>query len=306
MKLFYEFRCSRNGKCAHTEYLDYLVAGLCHVTLDKKLYTVPTGNSVNWLSVVGSALCAMDAQQLTEMGAVGMDELLDAVKNNTTGKVIDYKKPFEEIFKMFKRMDLFLYVQIINDNENAYDYKIKNEDEWFTLDELIQLKRGTTPIGLRYEPVWWPDQPCSYAELMENQEIRKDYSIYERGEHILIFSRKGWGEKEMYMVNTSTQKAYHLVDRDGYIRSFSNDDIDPTVFEAGHTSRAAALIVEYTKLCVSQFKDGKATIEWMLYPDGRYFADEDGFGMEDNDEVNIAAVIDEDCRVIERFKIVRN
>ena len=81
MKLFYEFRCSRNGKCAHTEYLDYLVAGFCHVPLDKKLYTVPTGNSVNWLSVVGSALCAMDAQQLTEMGAVGMDELLDAVSD---------------------------------------------------------------------------------------------------------------------------------------------------------------------------------------------------------------------------------
>lgn len=304
MKLFYEFRCTRNGKCAHTEYLDYLVAGLCHVPLDKKLYTVPAGNSVNWLSVVVSALCAMGARKLTEMGTVGMDELLDAVVNGTTGKVIDYKKPFEEIFKMFKRMNLFLYVQIINDNENVDDYKTQNEDEWFTLDELIQLKRGTTPIGLRYEPVWWPDQPYSYAELMENQEIREAYSIYERGEHILIFSRKGWGEKEMYMVNTVTQKAYHLVDREGYIRSFTNDDIDPTVFEAGHTSRATALIVEYAKLSISQFKDGKATIEWMLYPDGRYFADEDGFGMEDNDEVDVAAVIDEDCKVIEKFKLV--
>ena len=304
MKLFYEFRCTRNGKCAHTEYLDYLVASLCHVPLDKKLYTVPAGNSVNWLSVVVSTLCAMGARKLTEMGTIGMDELLDAVVNGTSGKVIDFKKPFEEIFKMFKRMDLLLYVQIINDNENVDDYKTQNEDEWFTLDELIQLKRGTTPIGLRYEPVWWPDQPYSYAELMENQEIREAYSIYERGEHILIFSRKGWGEKEMYMVNTVTQKAYHLVDREGYIRSFSNDDIDPTVFEAGHTSRATALIVEYTKLSVSQFKDGKATIEWMLYPDGRYFADEDGFGMEDNDEVNVAAVIDEDCKVIEKFKLV--
>ena len=59
MKLFYEFRCTRNGKCAHTEYLDYLVASLCHVPLDKKLYTVPAGNSVNWLSVVVSTLCDM-------------------------------------------------------------------------------------------------------------------------------------------------------------------------------------------------------------------------------------------------------
>jgi len=40
----------------------------------------------------------------------------------------------------------------------------------------------------------------------------------------------------------------------------------------------------------------------MLYPDGRYFADEDGFGMEDNDEVNIAAYIDTRCRVVVKFQ----
>ena len=51
-------------------------------------------------------------------------------------------------------------------------------------------------------------------------------------------------------------------------------------------------------------KNGLIALSWMLYPDGRYFADEDGFGMEDNDEVNIAAVIDEDCNVIEKFKLV--
>ena len=64
------------------------------------------------------------------------------------------------------------------------------------------------------------------------------------------------------------------------------------------------LRVEYAILSISHFKDGKARVGWMLYPDGMYFADEDGYGMEDNDEVNIAAVIDEDCKVIEKFKLV--
>lgn len=40
----------------------------------------------------------------------------------------------------------------------------------------------------------------------------------------------------------------------------------------------------------------------MLYPDGRYFADGDGFGMEDNDEVNIDAYIDTECRVLVKFQ----
>lgn len=306
MKLFYEFRCSREGKCAHTVCLDCLVASICHVPLDEKQYTIPAGNSVNWLTLVVSSLHEIGSHKLKAMDTVEMDFFLDAIEKDNTGKQIDYKKPFVEIFEMFKRMDLYLHVQLIGDDENADDYITRGEDKWFTLEDLNMLRLMTTPCGLKYEPVWWPDRPCSYAELMENQEIREKYIIYERGEHILIFSRKGWGEKEMYMVNTATQKAYHLVDRDGYIRTFTNDDIDPTVFEAGHASKATALIVEYAKLSISQFKDGKATIEWMLYPDGRYFADEDGFGIEDNDEVNIAAVIDEDCKVIEKFKLVKD
>ena len=32
------------------------------------------------------------------------------------------------------------------------------------------------------------------------------------------------------------------------------------------------------------FSDGICCLCWMLHPDGRYYADEDGFGMEDDDE----------------------
>ena len=305
MKLFYEFRCSRDGKCAHTEYLDFLVANLCHVPLDEKLYTVPAGNSVSWLSVVVSVLCAMGSQKLTETGYVGMDEFLDAVDNDTTGKVIDFKKPFVEIFKMFKRMDLFIHIQLIADDDDTENYKTNEQEKWFTLDELILLKRGTTPIA-KLEPAWWPDQCYSYSELMEDDKIREQYSIYSRGDHMLVFSNKEWGVKEMYLVNTKTQKAFHLVDRDGNVRAFTHNDIEPSVFDAEHTHNANVLEVCYAILSISQFVDGKATIEWMLYPNGMYFADEDGFGMEDNDEVNIAAIIDEDCNVIEKFKLVNN
>ena len=39
----------------------------------------------------------------------------------------------------------------------------------------------------------------------------------------------------------------------------------------------------------------------MLYPDGRYFADEDGYGMEDNDEVKVYCVLDENLEVVRPF-----
>ena len=303
MKLFYEFRCLRDGKCAHTEYLDYLVADLCHVPHDKKLYTVPAGNCVNWLSVVVSTLCAMGSQKLTEMDHVGMDEFLGAVENDTTGKVIDFKKPFEEIFKMFKRMGVFVYILPITDDDDAEKYKTEGPEKSFTLDELIKLKWGTTPVA-KSEPAWWPDQCYSYPELMEDEKVREQYSIYSRGDHMLVFSNKEWGVKEMYLVNTGTKKVFHLVDKEGNVRAFSHDDIDPSVFDAEQTHNAYVLQVCYGKMYVGDFVDGKARVEWMLYPDGMYFADEDGYGMEDNDEVNIAAVIDENCKVLEKFKLI--
>ena len=39
----------------------------------------------------------------------------------------------------------------------------------------------------------------------------------------------------------------------------------------------------------------------MLYPDGRYFADEDGYGMEDNEEVKVYCVLDYNLQVVRPF-----
>jgi hypothetical protein len=39
----------------------------------------------------------------------------------------------------------------------------------------------------------------------------------------------------------------------------------------------------------------------MLYPDGRYFADEDGYGIEDNAVVKVYCVLDENLQVIRPF-----
>lgn len=50
------------------------------------------------------------------------------------------------------------------------------------------------------------------------------------------------------------------------------------------------------------FKDGKASVEWTLQPDGRYFADEDGFGWEHFDEITLYSSIDTDGYFTEPFK----
>lgn len=50
------------------------------------------------------------------------------------------------------------------------------------------------------------------------------------------------------------------------------------------------------------FRNGVCAICWTVYPDGRYFADEDGFGMEDNDEENAYCIINKDLEIIVPFQ----
>lgn len=44
----------------------------------------------------------------------------------------------------------------------------------------------------------------------------------------------------------------------------------------------------------------------MLYPDGMYFADEDGFGMESNNEETVYAIIDTNLNIVEPFRPIKN
>lgn len=54
------------------------------------------------------------------------------------------------------------------------------------------------------------------------------------------------------------------------------------------------------------FKDGVCAVSWMLYPDGQYFADSDGYGMKDNDEEVVYAIMDTDLQIIEPFRPIKN
>ena len=47
-------------------------------------------------------------------------------------------------------------------------------------------------------------------------------------------------------------------------------------------------------------------ISWTLYPDGRYFEDEDGFGAEKCHEGIIYAIIDTDLNFVEPFRPIND
>ena len=110
-----------------------------------------------------------------------------------------------------------------------------------------------------------------------------------------IIDREGmvffWGEgKSFYVGNTQTGMLRQFSSANGYLLVDERDIDYNSISRACRHGfmNAAGKYIEYAALNrYSGFVDGICVIDWMLYPDGRYFADSDGFGMEDNDEENV-------------------
>jgi hypothetical protein len=151
----------------------------------------------------------------------------------------------------------------------------------------------------------WQLNP-TFEDLMadwEKSDDEADYYHRDMGYGMLRFSNRSYGNKQIFIVNPAIKKVYPISEPSGKLVGFTLDDIDwDNVNQLEHNYDAKRLVADYGGLSIGDYQDGLARVDWMLYPDGRYFADEDGFGMEDNDEVNISAYIDTQCRVVVKFQ----
>ena len=128
---------------------------------------------------------------------------------------------------------------------------------------------------------------------------------YNDGEGMAFF----FGEdREVYIANTITGKVRQL--SNGGQLTVDDKNIDYDVIAKVCTNgigNARAKAVRYAIINrYDGFKDGLCAISWMLYPDGMYFADEDGFGMEANDEETVYGIIDTNLDFIEPFRPISN
>ena len=114
--------------------------------------------------------------------------------------------------------------------------------------------------------------------------------------------------REVYLANTKTGKIRKLSDE--YWLLADDDEIDYDAISKSSFNgigNARAKAVRYAIINrYDGFKDGLCAVSWMLYPDGMYFADEDGFGMEANDEETVYAIIDTELNIIEPFRPVED
>ena len=122
---------------------------------------------------------------------------------------------------------------------------------------------------------------------------------YSWGEDLLYVADNDYGE---YLVNKVTGKVRKIVER-GRLVGFPDEEIDfETIDKLENSHNAHSRAIQYAGVNRwDDCKNGLIALSWMLYPDGRYFADEDGFGMEDNDELKVYCVMDDNLNVVRPF-----
>lgn len=152
-------------------------------------------------------------------------------------------------------------------------------------------------------------------ECSDNEVVAYGYSALEgrrgvlSGEGIAFFFGKGWHNHELYVANTLTGKIRKLSSSSGQLLvedgEIDYDAISQVCVNGIHNARSKS--IRYAGINRwDGFKDGLCAISWMLYPDGRYFADSDGFGMESNDEEVVYAIMDVNLDIVEPFRPIKD
>lgn len=109
--------------------------------------------------------------------------------------------------------------------------------------------------------------------------------------------------RQRFLINHADKTAYELMNSDLTLKFIGEQDVDWKGVETlENNQNAYSYSAYYQRFAVEPFKQGVALVTWTLYPDGQYFMDEDGYGMEDNDESVLYGFIDTNARVVIPFQ----
>ncbi len=139
-----------------------------------------------------------------------------------------------------------------------------------------------------------------YQQLREQ---KTNYAVRDLGDGMLVYEEVVNGYwRTRFLLNTKTQSACEIVGRDLTLKTFTPDDVDMENVGKFEYARNARNMTAHYMFTIYPFEDGVAYVSWTLHPDGMYFMDADGYGMEACEEETIGAYIDTDCRVLIPFQ----
>ena len=220
------------------------------------------------------------------------------------------------------------YIQIAYDiaNEEGRDLirklrylaKAKNKDDTDENDFVLGKMEGLVicndnPWDLVYE-----EGKSNDIDMSEEKKLYRELCLSQYQGLPLV--QNDWGEdmalvtqvigrywKPRYLMDKEARCAYEFMSIDEVLQIVTDEDIDWDSMKGlpqDAFDRAKAHSFHFPGH-VYQYKNGVAEVEWQLNPDGMYYRDEDGFGMTDDEEINLYGAIDRKGKVVKKFTLKR-
>lgn len=196
--------------------------------------------------------------------------------------------------------------------------KAKNEGE-IKEDDFLQGKMegvvisNGNPWDLLYQDGITNDTDISeeeklYKRLCAPQNKDRPYEQRDLGEGMTLVNQViGEYWRPRYLMDNEAKCAYEFMSIDEVLQIVTDEDIDWGSLKGlpqDAFDRAKAHSFHFPGH-VYQYKNGVAEVEWQLNPDGMYYRDEDGFGMTDDEEINLYGAIDRKGKVVKKFTLKR-
>ena len=146
-----------------------------------------------------------------------------------------------------------------------------------------------------------------YIVLSSMDFTRNGYRISELGEGMSVIEQVIWGWwKQRYLIDNKNCRAYEIMDGNMDFVNFTTDDVDwdsIKLLPEKAKIRAQEMSAQFPTF-IRGFRKGIAEVSWQLNPDGRYYMDDDGFGMTSDEEITVYGYIDSEMNVLVKFQYV--
>ena len=135
---------------------------------------------------------------------------------------------------------------------------------------------------------------------------RGDVEITDLGEDMTLVKESicGWW-KPRFLLDNKTQEAFEFLDMNEHFVKFPENDVEWSTLRdvpGDAWGRARTGNATYPTH-VGKFENGIAKVWWQINPDGRYFMDEDGYGMTDDEEIELVGAIDRTGKVVKKYRL---
>lgn len=144
-----------------------------------------------------------------------------------------------------------------------------------------------------------------YKELSSDTYEQYPYELRSLDEEMFIVNQVIDGYwKPRFLMDARSKTAFEFMNAHEVLQTIGTDDIDWDSLKhlpEYAVATAKALDAHYPTI-IHAYDNGLAQVSWTLNPDGRYYMDEDGFGMTDDIEIRLIGTIDRTGKATDKFR----